>query len=137
MSKKKKRNKKRRIRSNRLYNNHHILWMKNSWNRPWAKRLREHEYLVVNIPINSQHRVVHEKIKCIPVLREDVCQSAYKELDNMWSNGEIAGDDPVSYRINILLSIIEGYNSATTSALKKERQVFAEFEWNDFFSKLP
>jgi hypothetical protein len=134
MSKKKRRAKKQ---NNATCNRHHCLWVARNWNRPWARKLREHPYMVISIPMNTEHKMIHANISGIPVLPEHFCEVAYKEIDRLWEFGAIHDTDPLSFRMKVLIAILDCTNDATVKALKKQKQIAEEFEWQEFCRKLP
>lgn len=81
-------NKKRKF-DPRARDKHHLLWPKNSYARGYAKALRSHNWLKMQIPRDTLHREIHAKLSCIPTPTYDLCKRAYLELVRLDKEGKL------------------------------------------------
>lgn len=90
-------------------NTHHILYCRNTWDRGYAKRLRDHPYMQVKIPVKGLHEPIHKVLNCVPMPKPSRCVEAYKILKDLDNKGALKKDADIIVRLNILLCIWEGY----------------------------
>lgn len=106
---------------------HHILWYHSEYDRGWAKRLRDHWYLKVEIPKDTLHRQIHHEVVHIPVPRAISIKAALDQLEMLNKFGGISGEDSLEKRLLVLLAIFECIEPNTYNALKKQYDVVYRF----------
>ena len=124
----KKRSKKKHRASQSGSNKHHILWQRRYWNSGYLKALREHEYLVVEVPVSTLHHQIHAEMSGIPVVRPRSAKMVLDELNRLQSVGAIRLDEPISKRLGLLIFMLEGIEPQTVKALKKQLKIVTSFE---------
>lgn len=106
---------------------HHLLWYKREYSKGWAKRLRDHWYLRVEIPRDTLHRQIHYEVAHIPVPRVINIKSALEQLNLLEKFGGISSDDSIEKRLLVLLALFDYCEPATHAALKKQYEIVCEF----------
>ena len=106
---------------------HHILWYHREYSKGWAKRLRDHWYLKVEIPKDTLHRQIHYEVTHIPVPRAISIKDALNQLEILDKFGSISGKDSLEKRLIVLLDIFECIEPSTYNALKKQYDVVYRF----------
>ena len=123
MSKKKK----KKARFNGREDYHHFLWMKRTWCKGWAKRLREHPYCGARLPQMTLHASIHQKMNSVPMPDANACKAAYIALNSWLEARWISLDDlPEKKLENIARCFRAGY-PRTAKELDRQRQIIAEF----------
>lgn len=90
------------------YDTHHLCWPRKRWNKGWARLLRYHWYMRVEIPKNTLHRKIHNKISSIPLPDEKETQRAISHLDILRGTGAISDDDDIEKRLAIRAPTLSG-----------------------------
>lgn len=106
---------------------HHLLWCRREYNRGWAKRLRGHWYLSVEIPRDTLHRQIHYEVDHIPVPRVVSIKSALEQFSLLEKFNGISRDDNIEKRLMVLLALFDCAEPATYNALKKQYNVVCKF----------
>lgn len=123
-----KRNRKKHRVSQSGSNKHHILWQRRYWSNGYLKALREHEYLVVEVPVNTLHHQIHAEMSGIPTMRPSSAKMVLDELTRLQNFGALRLDEPISKRIELLIFMLDGIEAATVKALKKQLRIVTNFE---------
>ena len=87
------------------WNVHHILWQARFWNTGWAEKVRRLEYLRVQLPKDSLHSTIHNKIADVPKPNGQQCKKAYWAILDGLHDGTLSLDDPLVKRLDFLMSI--------------------------------
>lgn len=106
---------------------HHLLWYKREYSKGWAKRIRDHWYLHVEIPRDTLHRQIHYEVAHIPVPRVIAIKGALEQLNLLEEFGGINKDDSIEKRLMVLMALFDCCEPATYNALKKQYDVVCEF----------
>ena len=106
---------------------HHLVWYKRDYSKGWAKRLRDHWYLRVEIPRNTLHRQIHYEVAHIPVPRVISIKNALYQLQILEKHGGIHRDDGIERRLLVLCALFECIEPKTYDALKKQYDIACEF----------
>lgn len=106
---------------------HHICYQARHWKTSYAKLLREHWYMKVEIPQMTLHRLIHSKIHDIPCPEGKDCKRAYLELIRREEEGLLSEYDRVEDRIDFLIEMWKETCPATTAILQWQRDVVAKF----------
>ena len=107
---------------------HHILWYKRDYSKGWAKRLRDHWYLSVEIPRDTLHRKIHYEVAHIPVPRVSTIKDALYQLQILEQYGGIHADDDIEKRLKVLMALFACCEPATYNALKRQYETVCEFK---------
>lgn len=125
-----RRRRRRTFNPNKL-DRHHLLWISSKWTGYWAKRLRLHEYCIVEIPQYTLHKYIHMEMSEIPVPLEALSRAALERLEQDLVNNTISMKDPPAKRLEWLLEQFNGRSPATANALKHELRIVQKFEGGD------
>lgn len=106
---------------------HHLLWYRREYNKGWAKRLRDHWYLSVEIPRDTLHRQIHCEVAHIPVPRVIAIKSALEQLDLLEKFGGISRKDSIEKRLAVLVALFDCIEPPTYDALKKQYEIVCKF----------
>lgn len=106
---------------------HHLVWYKRDYSKGWAKRLRDHWYLCVEIPRDTLHRKIHYEVAHIPVPRVISIKSALNQLDILERYGGISKEDGIEKRLMVLRALFDCAEPKTYEALKKQHEIVCEF----------
>lgn len=106
---------------------HHLLWYKREYSKGWAKRLRDHWYLRIEIPRDTLHHQIHYEVAHIPVPRVISIKGALEQLNLLERFGGISSNDNIEKRLMVLLALFECSEPATHAALKKQYDIVCEF----------
>ena len=131
---------KRRIRQSRkerlthqgLYDTHHLLWTKRSWNYGSLKALRTHWYCRVLIPRATLHQEIHHYIGSIPLPRQTSAREALNQLGYLEKYGGISPEDSIQKRLKVLIALFDCVDECTANALQIQLDIV-----NRFYDKLP
>ena len=110
---------------------HHLVWYKRDYSKGWAKRLRDHWYLSVEIPRDTLHRKIHYEIAHIPVPRVVAIKGALEQLDLLEKFGGIGRDDSIEKRLMVLCALFDCCEVKTYEALKKQYKLVCGFYHHD------
>lgn len=108
-------------------NRHHLVWYRRDYSKGWAKCLRDHWYLHVEIPRDTLHRKIHCEIDHIPVPRAISIKSALDQLQMLEQSGGIHREDNIERRLMVLCALFECIEPKTYDALKKQYDIVCEF----------
>lgn len=115
--------KRKKIPRSKKLDRHHILWPQHDWNRGWAKALRNHWYMRIDIPMYSLHRKIHHDIMSIPVPRGGNAKAAFHQLQMLDRFGALHTYDNIEKRLTILMALFECSEPNTYEALKRQRAI--------------
>ena len=122
MAKKKKKRK-------RVFRNscdwHHLLWTRRSYDKGYARALRQHPYTGCYIPRDTLHRLIHHEIKTVPVPDGSDARRVYELLVRMENAGELDFNDGILERLDFLINHLE--SPATVRVLIKQKQIVNNF----------
>lgn len=105
---------------------HHIFYTKVSWTSATADKLRAHWYCIVEIPKGTVHHKIHEKVRYIPVPKNDNIRFALAQLDLLEDYGAIRSDDPIEKRLQLLAGLFDCTDQPTADALRKQIEAVRE-----------
>lgn len=106
----------------------HILWQRRYWSNGYLKELREHDYLVVEVPISTLHKQIHANLSGIPIIKQSSARSVLGELNRLQSVGALRLDEPISKRIELLIFMLDGIEPAAVKALKRQLAIVVIYE---------
>lgn len=106
---------------------HHLLWYKREYSKGWAKRIRDHWYLHIEIPRDTLHRKIHYEVAHIPVPRVVSIKGALEQLNLLEKFGGISRNDTIEKRLMVLMALFDCIEPATYNALKKQYDIVCEF----------
>lgn len=112
------------------YNKHHILYCRKTWDKGYAKKLRNFWYLQATIPAKDLHEPIHQLLNSVPVPPANRCVEAYKILCDLDRKAVLANrDDTLVARINLLLSIwaMHPDTKPTCAALRVQKAIAEEY----------
>lgn len=116
------------------YDKHHICFCRRTWSQgEWSRQLREHPYLIPQIPRDGLHHQVHVEVSHVPVPPEWCCQRAFETLNWLLLTERITMDDPPSKCVCVLIAILGSKPAvaATTEALACQQQLFFTAEYRE------
>lgn len=106
---------------------HHICFQGRHWEQGYAKLLREHWYMKVEIPQMTLHRLIHSKIHDVPCPEGKDCKRAYLKLEEMDRNGLLDRYAYVEERIQFLIDCWGDTCPATVAILKWQQDIVRKF----------
>ena len=112
------------------YNQHHLLWPRTDWAIGYAKELRQHWYLVVEIPMHTLHAAIHRDIYGIPPIEGAKAKEVLKQLKLLEKQGVIKKTDSIVKRLTVLIALSDCLAPATTEALKEQLSIVLSFYQN-------
>ena len=114
--------------SNKAVDTHHLCWPRKRWNKGWARLLRYHWYLRVEIPKNTLHREIHHQIAGIPLPDEKEIKQAINRLDALKEAGSICDKDSIEKRLAIIIPMFSHRSSGGfVNAFVQQSKVVDEF----------
>lgn len=108
-------------------NGHHLCWQRRYWKKGAIKELREFHYCVVQIPKNTLHKYIHEKMNLIPVPKEENARFALEQLEYLYSINAIRNDDTLDKRLNLLAALFDCVDQPTADAFRKQLSIIHDF----------
>lgn len=111
----------------KITDRHHIVWYRRDYSKGWAKRLRDHWYLHVEIPRDTLHHQIHYEIAHVPVPRVISIKGAIEQLALLEKFGGISRDDSIEKRLLVLMALFDCSEPRTHEALKKQYDIVCEF----------
>lgn len=102
---------------------HHIFWCRKDYQRGWAKKLRDHWYCRVDIPMNTLHHHIHEGVSRVPPPRAISIKDALYQLELLERHGAIHPYDNIEKRLYLLLALFDCCEPETYNALKKQYDI--------------
>lgn len=103
-------------------NRHHVLWPRRSWTGRYQKRLRNHWYLVVELPTRL-HDDLHASMSGIAVPNDRQARLVLEQIQYLERLGVLHKSDPVEMRINILVQLFDRLNKDTQKSLQRELEL--------------
>lgn len=114
--------------SRKAEDTHHLCWPRKRWNKGWARLLRYHWYMRVEIPKNTLHQDIHNKVSGIPLPEEKEIKRAIKHLDVLAEAGAISEKDTIEKRLAIVIPMFSNRSSgAFVGALSQQFSVVGDF----------
>ena len=98
-------------------NRHHLLWMRKMWNSGSLRELREFYYCKVNIPRDTIHKEIHERVPFVPTPTPKYAKFVLNELKHLDEVGAITDEDSVEKRLSVLLCYFDCIEQKTADAL--------------------
>ena len=108
------------------YNQHHLFYIRRSWNTKKPKQLRAYYYCIISIPIPLHDRI-HANVETVPVPKSKSIDYALDQLDYLSRFGAIKPSDNIEKRLGVLVALFECIEPETAEALKQQLQVVREF----------
>ena len=130
MKKAKKRNRQPHP-NNRHKDTHHILWPRYDWNKGWAKALRCHWYLKVEIPKYALHQQIHREVRHVPVPSAVNTKAAIFQLSELEKYGAIHPSDTIERRLLVLMAIFECCEPKTYAAIRAQYDLARKFYYKN------
>lgn len=126
MSKKKKKGKSNWFVS---YDSHHLFYTKACWNSLAAKRLRQHWYCIVDgVPRKELHQKIHEKVRYVPVPKDDNIWEVLDQLTILEEYKAISDSDPIEKRLELFIDLFGCIEEPTAEALRKQLEVCESYK---------
>lgn len=113
--------------NNRHKDTHHILWPRYDWNKGWAKALRCHWYLKVEIPKYALHQQIHHEVRFVPVPNVVNIKYAMLQLSELEKYDAIRTDDNIERRLLVMMAMFECCEPKTYEALKAQYELVRKF----------
>lgn len=110
------------------YNRHHLLWPRTDWDTGYAKELRNHWYLIVEIPMGTVHQAIHREVYSIPPVKGEKAKSILQQLKLLEKRGILKKDDSIEKRLTILIALADYLSPETVAALKEQLYVVQRFQ---------
>lgn len=111
-------------------NKHHLLWPRTDWAIGYAKELRQHWYLVVDIPMNTMHQAIHREIYGIPPVDGSKAKDILQQLKLLEKQGVLKKNDSIVKRLTVLIALSDCLAPDTTEALKEQLSIATQFLQN-------
>lgn len=102
---------------------HHIFWCRKDYQKGWAKRLRDHWYCRVEIPMNTLHHRIHEEIPQVPTPRVINIKDALSQLEMLEKYNAIHPYDNIEKRLYVLMALFDCCEPGTHAALKQQYDI--------------
>lgn len=131
MSKKKWRYKKRKHKkkvNTSALNTHHLCFIRRNWGRKYAKAIRQFYYCQIELPKDTVHRIIHEKLYEVPAPREVVAKYAYEQLLLLQKYGALHENDPIEKRLMILAALFDCVEQPTADAFRKQLEIVQNYK---------
>lgn len=108
------------------YNQHHLFYIRRSWNTKKPKQLRAYSYCIISIPV-VLHERIHAEVTNVPVPRASSIDSAIDQLDYLSRYRAIKPTDNIEKRLCVLIALFECIEPETAEALKQQLRIVREF----------
>lgn len=108
-------------------NRHHLLWERKMWNSGSLRELREFYYCKVNIPRDTLHKEIHERVPFVPTPNPKYAKFVLNELKHLDEIGAIREDDSVEKRLGVLICYFDCIEQKTASALWEQLKIVREY----------
>ena len=112
------------------YNKHHILYCRKTWDKGYAKKLRDHWYLHALVPAKGLHEKIHKCLNSVPIPPHHCLVEAYKKIMELEREGGLyRRENTLVARINLLLMLWAKYPEAkaTCAALKVQKAIAEDY----------
>ena len=110
---------------------HHLLYNRKKWMGQPQERLRGLKYLIVRVPTESIHKLIHRKIHSgIPLPPRESCEAAYQMLVAAKEQGKLDfTQDTPSVRLQRLIDLWSEYPGMVkcVELLRYEQELFDEY----------
>lgn len=110
-----------------VINHHHILWERRLWNSGSLRALREYYYCIVPLPKETIHKLIHEKIRNVPVPKQSYARYVLDELKKLDDVGAISDKDRIEKRLSVLICFFDCIEQETANALWEQLKIVREF----------
>lgn len=110
------------------YDRHHILYIREDWNKPILDELRIHPYCIIKMERNTIHKYIHSHLAYIPVPREHSAKNVLFHLDCLERYNVIGPEDPIEKRLAVLIALFECIEQPTADALREQLRLVHEFK---------
>lgn len=106
---------------------HHLCYPKRSWNRGYAKSLRDYWYCKAIVPKYTLHTEFHRQVEQVPVPRGQSAKFAYEQLLMLEEHGALAHYDTIERRLGLLIALFDCVEPATADAFREQLRIAHEF----------
>lgn len=110
------------------YDKHHILYIKEEWNKHGLEELRVHPYCIIKMERNTIHKYIHSHLAYIPVPREYSAKTVLFHLECLEKYGVIGLEDTIEKRLSVLIALFECVEQPTADALREQLELVHEFK---------
>lgn len=111
----------------RATNGHHLCWQRRYWKRGAVRELREYHYCIMQLPKDTVHRYIHERMKLIPVPKEENAEFALEQLQYLYSINAIRDDDTIEKRLNLLAALFDCVDQPTADGFRRQLEIVHEY----------
>lgn len=106
---------------------HHILWPRSLWSTGYLKELRQHWYLIVDIPTETVHKTIHREMYGVPPANGEVTKDIVTHLKILERQGVLSKEDSIVRRLTIITALCDCIAPKTASALKQQLEIASQF----------
>ena len=116
-------------KTRRGFDNHHLLWTRRSYDRGYARALRNHPYCQALIPKETLHKNIHHALRCIPVPAGTDAKNVFELLVWLERLELLDFDDPIEKKLKFLIDNLK--TESTVNALQTQLRVVENFLGGD------
>lgn len=117
------------IKTRRGFDNHHLLWTRRSYDRGYARALRNHPYCQALIPKETLHKNIHHALRCVPVPAGADAKNVFELLVWLERLELLDFDDPIEKKLKFLIENLK--TESTVNALQTQLRVVENFLGGD------
>lgn len=103
-----------------------MLWQRRKWDYGDVKALREYQYCIIDIPAQTLHREIHEKVWQIPPPSQENARAVLWHLQYLEKYGGISAKDPIEKRLQVLIALFDCSEQQTADALRDQLKIVFE-----------
>lgn len=116
-------------KTRRGFDNHHLLWTRRSYDRGYARALRNHPYCQALIPKETLHKNIHHALRCVPVPAGADAKNVFELLVWLERLELLDFDDPIEKKLKFLIENLK--TESTVNALQAQLRVVENFLGGD------
>lgn len=116
-------------KTRRGFDNHHLLWTRRSYDRGYARALRNHPYCQALIPKETLHKNIHHALRCVPVPAGADAKNVFELLVWLERLELLDFDDPIEKKLKFLIENLK--TESTVNALQMQLRVVETFLGGD------
>ena len=116
-------------KTRRGFDNHHLLWTRRSYDRGYARALRNHPYCQALIPKETLHKNIHHALRCVPVPSGADAKNVFELLVWLERLELLDFDDPIEKKLEFLIENLK--TESTVNALRMQLSVVENFLGGD------
>lgn len=116
-------------KTRRGFDNHHLLWTRRSYDRGYARALRNHPYCQALIPKETLHKNIHHALRCVPVPVGADAKNVFELLVWLERLELLDFDDPIEKKLKFLIENLK--TESTVNALQTQLRVVETFLGGD------